>query len=64
MINSSKRIIVLKDNENIIDVSNSIVTNIYDFNRMQLPNEEIQKSWNNNEHITNLNENNNIIKIQ
>jgi hypothetical protein len=35
-----KRIILLEDNENIIDVSNSIVTNIYDPNRMQLANEE------------------------
>ena len=40
MINSSKRIILLKDNENIIDVFNSIITNIYDPNRMQLANEE------------------------
>jgi hypothetical protein len=40
MINSSKRIILLKDNENIIDVFNSIVTNIYDPNIMQLVNEE------------------------
>ena len=40
MINSSKRIILLKDIENIIDASNSIVKNIYDPNRMQLANEE------------------------
>jgi hypothetical protein len=40
MINSSKRILLLKDNENIIDASNSIVTNIYDPNRMQLANKE------------------------
>jgi hypothetical protein len=39
-MNSSKRIILLEDNENIIDVSNSIVTNIYNPNRMQLANEE------------------------
>jgi hypothetical protein len=43
MINSSKIIILLKDNENIIDVSNSIVTNIYDNNKMQLANEETYK---------------------
>ena len=40
MINSSKIIILLKDNKNIIDAFNSIVTNIYDPNRMQLANEE------------------------
>ena len=40
MINSSKRIILLKDNENIINASNSIVTNIYDSNRIQLANEK------------------------
>ena len=40
MINSSKRIILSKDNENIIDASNSIVSNNYDSNRMQLANEE------------------------
>jgi hypothetical protein len=34
-----KKIILLEDNENIIDVSNSIVTNIYDHNRIQLANE-------------------------
>jgi hypothetical protein len=39
-MNSSKRIILLEDNENIIYVSNSIVTNIYNPNRMQLANEE------------------------
>jgi hypothetical protein len=38
MINSSKRIILLKDNENIIDAS--IITKIYDHNRMQLANKE------------------------
>ena len=40
MINLSKRIILLKYNKNIIDTSNSIVTNIYNPNRMQLSNEK------------------------
>jgi hypothetical protein len=36
-----KKIILLEDNENIIDVSNFIVTNVYDSNKMQLANEGI-----------------------
>ena len=34
-----KKIILLENNENIINVSDSIVTNIYDPNRMQLADE-------------------------
>ena len=39
MINSSKRIILLEDNKNIINVSNSIFTNIYNHNKIQQANE-------------------------
>jgi hypothetical protein len=35
-----KKIILLDDNKNIIDVSNFIVINIYDPNRIQLANQE------------------------